>query len=402
MLRVGEVGVPVGEGQFLGFHEAVQVRRRVVAQTRQVEPLEQVQHLEGHEPLRVRRDLEDLDAPVGGADRLHPERVVGGQVLAGHEAALRFHEFVDGVGDRAPVEDPRPLLGDAPEGACQVRRAEDLAVLRRPLAVHQVGRRRRRMPPQFPRRRPPLLGDDLGHREPLFGVGDRRCEEFAERPGAEARREFVPAVERPGDGYDERPAPRHPVEAPGAHRLRGGLRAGPPGGVQAVEGPGLRLPVEREQVAADPAHHRLHHIQHRGGGEGGVHRVPAVAQDQQSGGGGQRLAGGDHPVPGEHRRPPQPGVVRRPIRGLCGGRRGGGDSEHHEHEGKREEDGRPANARRESAGPADRQGGDGNGFHGGAPPPNPTRRPFRRSAAAPRAAAPPQIASAAAPRSRGG
>ena len=122
VLGVPEGCVPVGEGQLLGLDEAVEVRRRVVAKNREIAvSLEDVQHFEGHEPLGVRGDLEDLDAPVGGADGVHPGRVVRRQVVPGHEAALRFHEVVEGFGDLAAVEDVGPHRGDLAEGLREVR-----------------------------------------------------------------------------------------------------------------------------------------------------------------------------------------------------------------------------------------------------------------------------------------
>ena len=59
---------------------------------------------------------------------------------------------------------------------------------------------------------------------------------------------------------------------------------------------------DREQVAADAAHHRTDHTHHGVGGNGRVDGVPSLCQNYGPGLGRQRMFGGDDAVRGHHHR----------------------------------------------------------------------------------------------------
>jgi hypothetical protein len=60
------------------------------------------------------------------------------------------------------------------------------------------------------------------------------------------------------------------------------------------------VPHQREQVAAEPARHRLDHAQRDRGGAGGIGRAAAFAQGVEAGLRGERLGRGDGAAAAEH------------------------------------------------------------------------------------------------------
>ena len=113
---------------------------------RDVEALEDVQHLEGDDALRAGRHLVHVDAAVAGADGLDPVGGVVGQILRGEEAVARLHVGGDGLRDRAGVERVLAVARDEFQAAGQARVGEDLAHHRR-RAVGQEGAGRGRILP---------------------------------------------------------------------------------------------------------------------------------------------------------------------------------------------------------------------------------------------------------------
>ena len=169
-------------------------------------------------------------------------------------------------------------------------------------SVDEVIRSGRRMARKFLFDRFPVGGNDLGDGEPVFSVVDGGLQKLREASAAKARAQLLPAIERSryGDCIDS--GAGHALVAILAHPFRGGEGAGAPGPVQPIELLRLCMVDEREEIAANPAHHRLDDVQHCGGGDGGVNRIAAVLQNSEPRGRGERLAGSHHPVGGEHRR----------------------------------------------------------------------------------------------------
>ena len=107
--------------------------------------LERAQDHQRRDPGRRRRQLVDLQAAVGGVDRLDPARAVRGHVLGLEEAARRARGGDDPLGDLALVERPRALARRSCR-ACARGRAGARA---RPRAARG---RRAGTPPRPPRR----------------------------------------------------------------------------------------------------------------------------------------------------------------------------------------------------------------------------------------------------------
>ena len=158
----------------------------------------------------------------------------------------------------------------------------------------------------------PVGGDDLADREAVLGVVDRRRQQLGPGLGAEPLAELVPAV----DAARDRPA--QAARASGIcvrpFALKSSIVAAAgerPLAFRPYELLGLRIPDDGEQVAADPARHRLDHAEHRVGGDRGIDGVAPLLQDADRRRGRQRLAGRGHALPGHHGRPR---LVQRPGR----------------------------------------------------------------------------------------
>ena len=154
-LGIAVIGVAVGVGQLEGFHQGVNVVRGVELQALDVVAFQNVEGFEHAGSLAPEARLVDGVALEGGGDGVFRFDVEGGHVFVADQAAVRFGEGVDAVGDLAAVEEiahgvdglaaigaggRRALLGvgHAAEGARQVGLAEDVAGLRG-TAVGQEG-----------------------------------------------------------------------------------------------------------------------------------------------------------------------------------------------------------------------------------------------------------------------
>ena len=125
-LGVGHEAIAVGEGEALHLADEMQVRGRVVPERLQVVSLEQPQlHEHGDAAAVGRLGVDGVPAVVDG-DRVHPARLVAGQVLVGEDAAVAGVELGDAAGDVSFIEDVRAFLGHAAQGAREVGLAEDL------------------------------------------------------------------------------------------------------------------------------------------------------------------------------------------------------------------------------------------------------------------------------------
>ena len=187
---------------------------QVVAQLRRA-LLEDVQHLEHGEPLRLRRRLVDVVALVlaSRSASTHSDRneLRSDIVIA---AAARLHPLDDRAADRPAVERVRPALGQQLVGAREVRVAED-AVQRRRLAVAQehgggLGVLAQHVDvelSQLPSRR----GSARSARTPAGQPSIDGSQHLRERHAPEAVRAAGPAVDRAGHGRAVHPVERHLV-----------------------------------------------------------------------------------------------------------------------------------------------------------------------------------------------
>ena len=140
LLAEGGIGIelgPVGKGQFLGFHEQVQMLGAIVPERSQVMLLENVQHLKGGDSLTVRRQFPDVVAAIIGADRLDPVAFMLGKVLEREIAPVLLAEGHDFPRNLSFIERPWPLLGDDSQRSREARVFHHFTHSRCSLAVNQ-------------------------------------------------------------------------------------------------------------------------------------------------------------------------------------------------------------------------------------------------------------------------
>ena len=229
MLRIGDVGAAVGEGELDRLDAAVPVER--AGRGGGLETLENVQGFECGESLSVRRQLDDFGAAVRRRDRLDPGRFVTREVFQLEAAALGVRGRDDRARRIAPVERLGAAVRDVAQDAAEAGRAEPGAGARR-LAVCEPARARGVVAQTAePVQQAPVVRDHLGDREPLLGAADRGLERDAERQRAVALGERLPGVHGARNGGREDPAGLDRLEAAravgierGARRARGRCR----------------------------------------------------------------------------------------------------------------------------------------------------------------------------------
>ena len=290
----------------------------VVAERGDVVPLHQVQDHQGEDAGAVRRHLPDVVAAVVRADRLDPDRCVVLEVGRREVAAVRLAEGDDAAGDAAAVERVAAVLGQRLVGGGEPRVPEHVARDGRPSAG-QVGGGRVRPFQQRGRRGVPLAGDDVAHREPAARIADGRRQHVGQRQRAEAVQELLPAVDRTGNRPGERAVSRHPLVALADQRLAADRVRRAAGRVQGVQPLRVGVPHQREQVAADAVHVRLHQAEHGVDRHRGVDGVAARLQDVEPDLRRKRLAGRHHPVGRNHLRAAAVRAARRPAVAVAPG-----------------------------------------------------------------------------------
>ena len=174
--------------------------------------------------------------------------------------------------------------------------------LRRALAVDQIRLARVRMRAVHLHRVGPTGRDSLRHREPVLGVPNRRRQQLRERLGAESLPHRVPSRGHAGHGHRVDAALRHLLDALRCEEVDGQAGRRPAARVEAVDGAGLRLVVNDEEVAAEAVAGRLHQADGRVGGDRGVDGVAAALEDLHAGARRQRLARRDDPERRRHHR----------------------------------------------------------------------------------------------------
>ena len=140
----------------------------------------------------------------------------------------------------------------------------------------------------------PFGGHQLLNGEAVPRVPDRGLQAPRERDGAEPDKQLVPAFHDAGHVDRERSAGRHLGE-PAPRELFGRRPVcGTAARIEPVYALRRRVVDQREQVATDAGHRRLHDGEHGRRRHRSVDRVAAVLQRSQSCGRGERLAGGNH------------------------------------------------------------------------------------------------------------
>ncbi len=301
-LRVGVVGVQIRVGKLLGLDEHVPVERRLRTECREVDPqlgrteLEDVEHFQYREPLRIGRKLVHIVAMVIGADRRHPIRPCSREVGRSEGSAERAGFRQDGRCDLAPVERITSLrLQDA-------KRTREILVAKhtvggRRLAAHQVGLDRIGVRPENLGTIDPITMDAFSDGESLLGKSDRRLQQLFEAQSSGPFEQDIPGIHRARNGDRVDAMLRHLLRRSARGevlRRRSGGRAA--AAVQSHQLLLLRQPRDHEDIAADSRTARFNDVHDGRRRHRRVDGIAAVFQYLQTCLRGQRLAGSHHSI----------------------------------------------------------------------------------------------------------
>ena len=236
------------------------------------------------------------DFPVGvarGREGLDPFAVVRGDVGRRHRAAVarfaaRTIASAAHPGRRRAGRRPRSTRAPAPAQGCRAA-ATPPARCRR--GGTSRGRRARACALRWPTRLP--LRSRVGSRCGRGGSAGSR--HVARSRRAEPAVELAPGLHQARHGHRRAAGPGH--RAVGWHEPGGE-------GARAVVAVDVAVVLdEREEVAAEPGAHGLHHSERGVGGDGGVDRAPAAAERLERGRGPERRRRRHHHVRRDGRRP---------------------------------------------------------------------------------------------------
>lgn len=160
---------------------------------------------------------------------------------------------------------------------------------------------------------PPVISNDLGHRESVPRVLDRGLQDLVHGKLSEALVQFEPAVHGARHGNRERAAGGDGLVVVLPEPFQGQVLRRAPTGIQAVELPGFRVPDDGEEIAADAVARGLHQSEQGVGGNRRVHRGTALLENVQRDLGCQRLAGRRHAVRGDDFRTRGEGLAGKPV-----------------------------------------------------------------------------------------
>ena len=265
-------------------------------------------------PARKARQGVDTVPAIHRRERGLLDRAVAAKILHREEATARAHAVDDRVSELAFVQDARSVASDGLERPREVGLHE---------LVRRLGTDRR------PKRRPRRPEEDVlrvtgpvqalvihGQREAdvpidleaLARDADRRLHDALARQPSVALEREAQRGRLPRHADRERPLDVRVVlhRGPGVHararvatlklehvRTRGPRRRG--AALDARDRP--VGPADHEPGdPSEPAGERLDHVHHERGGDGGVHRIAAVAHDLDPGFGGEMVLGGHHAV----------------------------------------------------------------------------------------------------------
>src|SRR5215471_3825105 len=131
MRFIGDVRVTYGIAQTRCFQRQVKTIGAKRVERGHVKVLENIEHYQRREPLRIRRNLNDVQTAIVGRNRIDLVATVAEKILRRKERAARVERLRHVVGDVAFIEGPSPLAGDGLQGRCQRRKADDIALFGR-------------------------------------------------------------------------------------------------------------------------------------------------------------------------------------------------------------------------------------------------------------------------------
>ena len=288
-VRVGDVGLEVGEGELHRLDLQVVGQGGVQPGALQVQRGQHAQRHQGRDALAAGPDLVQPQPAVVHRQRRDPVACVRREVLLVDQAAGGARVVGDGLREAAPVEGVALALRDLLQRVRLPRAGEQLSRLRR-LAARRESLAEAGLRQQFGDLGLPLAAHGGGHQEALARMPQGGLEQLGERDRPEPVRQRAPGRDRSWHRHGVPAAQRHggvPGEVlrrPPARRAARGIEAVQP----------FAVPQDGEGVAADPVHARLHHRQRDRSGQRRIDRVAAARQHQRPGRGSQRLRGADH------------------------------------------------------------------------------------------------------------
>ena len=222
------------------------------------------------------------------------------QVARVEPAPLGLDAVGDGLRRLPAIELIGPPFGDPAEGACQVGLPTDLAGARPP-AAGEIDERRFLIGLQTAGQSAPLPGDEGTDGEAFFRILDGRPQRRLPRERAIGGEQLIPGVDAAGHGDGEGAGLGDllPPLCAQCLRVSGCRRAA--AAIEGAHAPVIGPAHQGKGVAARAGRCRLDDIQHARHDDGGVCRIAAGLQDAQAGLRRERLARGDHAVPGEYR-----------------------------------------------------------------------------------------------------
>ncbi len=188
----------------------------------------------------------------------------------------------------APVEYVSPFARYLFQGIRQVRLHEYLAGLRCP-SPGQIGPAGSSVLFQLWLAVLPPISRYLGNRISLIGQSNSRSQHLVQLHRTARFQQSAPAVQCPRDGNGLDTSFRHLLQAHASHLFAAGGIRGTSAGIQRFQFPALMEIYQREEVAAQPGHHRLHHVQGSGGGDGSINGIAALLEHTHPGLGRQVL-----------------------------------------------------------------------------------------------------------------
>ena len=211
-VRVGVEQGPVGERQFLGFDEQVDVLAGIVSHRLDVVLFEDIEHFESGDALSVGWQFPDVVASVVGRHRFDPVAVVIDEVLAREEPIVGVAEVNDPLGDLSLVERIATVFGDLRVAPGEVGVGKDLSD---PgcLSAWQVGASRVGPIGQGRLAGGPAATNDLADGESVPSGLDRLGEQFVEFECSESFPQHIPTVDAARDTPGERSVDRDFVES---------------------------------------------------------------------------------------------------------------------------------------------------------------------------------------------
>ena len=295
--------VALGIGQLAGLDLGVEALggQRIRGQRRFGEDVEQQQR---RQALARRRAFPHAGAAIAGRDRTGVIATVPCEILARVQAAFGPQPAHDVIGDPAAIEGIGAIARDRLHGLGEGGEGDAVAGARR-LALGQQDGARGGIGAQPVDIAAPIGGDLRSDREAFGGERDGGLQQPVDAELAVIVGEAAPCLDcarhrhrMHAVGRDLADAAiQEPLDAGGGGRAAG-----------AVIGDDLVAALGRDQheaIAADAGHRRLDDAERRGGGDRGVDRVAAGAQDVDGDQGGEGMGGCGRAALRDHRGTPR-------------------------------------------------------------------------------------------------